>query len=118
MSMEDLNLSLEPAKNKPHKDGIWRQRDSHFRKDEPGFMAFPGLVTLGIRQSQGFEVCTPRCDSTVLNLSPETGRRHQNCGRPRQLRHAESASSGSTPMAAEGLGLRRPHVGSPRYNPS
>ena len=56
MSMAHLNPTLEKAANKPKADGSWRKNTSNFREDEPGLMATPGLVTMGIRQSQGHEV--------------------------------------------------------------
>lgn len=56
MSVGQLNPALEQARNMPHDDGSWRQINPYFRVDEPGLLASPGLVTVGIRQNQGFEV--------------------------------------------------------------
>ena len=56
MSIAHLNPTLEKAANKPQEKASWRKNTGNFREDEPGLMAAPGLVTMGIRQSQGHEV--------------------------------------------------------------
>ena len=56
MSMANLNPTLAKATNSPQEDTAWRRNCDHFREDNGGLMVAPGLVTMGIRQSQGHEV--------------------------------------------------------------
>lgn len=58
MSMSALNPALEQANNKPLNKGkvSWRRTHPYFHADDSGLLASPGLVTVGIRQSQGHEV--------------------------------------------------------------
>lgn len=58
MSVSRLNRTLEANLKEIKKEAPWRKNIKNFRADDPGLLAFPGLVTIGVRQSQGHEVCT------------------------------------------------------------
>lgn len=61
MNVAHLNPTLQQDRNGPRDEGNWRQVRTYFRNDDPGLLAVPGLVTVGIRQDQGHEVSSLLC---------------------------------------------------------